>query len=242
VNPAIFAYKAFNGPYDWNRYHLTSLGCKAVIYEDGNTHGSWVSRGINGWYLGPLLNHYRCYVYYVPETRAYHISGSTKLLPQHCQLPTLTPHQHLRELTDELAAEGTIAGATTKGHWLLTLLQQHIGNIFTPLPPIFAPATEQRVEQRVRTEQQQVINKTPIITLQHITNAPAIMASFNPMAKRYIKTTLVVHQCVMRNNTPRSVSLITRTRLPTVKTDSIMPTVTTWTRSAIPMTCSRLVL
>ncbi len=61
-------------------------------------------------------------MYYEPETRAYHISGSTKLFPQHCQLPTLTPHQHLRALTEELAAEGSIAGMTTKGRRLLTLL------------------------------------------------------------------------------------------------------------------------
>jgi hypothetical protein len=165
VNPAILAYEALNGPYDWNRYPLAPLGCKAVIYEDGNTRGSWASRGVDGWYLGPSLDHYRCKVYYVPETRAYHISGSTKLFPQQSQLPTFTPHQHLCELTDKLAAEGTIAGTTNKGRRLLTLLQTHIGNILTPPPPIPAPTTEQRVEQRVSAEQQRVIDDTPIITL-----------------------------------------------------------------------------
>jgi hypothetical protein len=105
----------------------------------------------------------------------------------------LTPHQHLRELTDELSAKGTMAGTTTKGRWLLMLLQQHIGIFLTPPPPIPAPATEQRVEQRVSTEQQWVINGTPIITLQRITNTPAIMASRIPTAKRNIKTTPVVH-------------------------------------------------
>jgi hypothetical protein len=59
VNPAILAYKSLNGPYDWNRYPLIPLGCKATIYEDGNARGSWASRGVNGWYLGPLLDHYQ---------------------------------------------------------------------------------------------------------------------------------------------------------------------------------------
>jgi hypothetical protein len=71
VNPAILAYEALNGPYSWNQYPLVPLGCKAVIYEDRDTRGSWVSRGVNGWCLGPSLNHYWCNVYYVPETRAY---------------------------------------------------------------------------------------------------------------------------------------------------------------------------
>jgi hypothetical protein len=48
-------------------------------------------------------------------TRGYHISGLTELFPQNRQLPMLTPYQHLRELTDDLAAEGTILGTTTKG-------------------------------------------------------------------------------------------------------------------------------
>jgi hypothetical protein len=242
ANPAILAYEALNGPYNWNRYPLAPLGCKAVIYEDGNTRGSWASRGIVGWYLGLSLDHYRCNVYHVPETRVYGLLGSTKLFPQHCQLPTFTPHQHLRELTDELAAEGTIAGMANKGHRLLTLLQTHIGNILTPQSLIPAPTTEHRVEQRVSTEQQRVIDDTPIITLQCITDAPAIMASCNPTAKRNIKTTPVTHLCVTRNNTPGGVPWTKWMRLPTVEEDNVMPAIDTRTQSAIPMARSWLVL
>jgi hypothetical protein len=31
------AYEILNGPYGWNQYPLVPLGCKSVIYEDGNT-------------------------------------------------------------------------------------------------------------------------------------------------------------------------------------------------------------
>ncbi len=53
VDPTRSAYEVLNGPYDWNWYPLAPLGCKAVVYEDGYTHGSWTSRGVDGWYLGP---------------------------------------------------------------------------------------------------------------------------------------------------------------------------------------------
>ncbi len=66
------AYETLYGPYNWDRYPLAPLGCKAVIYEDGG--GLWASRGVDGWYLGPSMDHYRCNIYYVPETGAYHIS------------------------------------------------------------------------------------------------------------------------------------------------------------------------
>ena len=36
INPEKSAYEVLNGPYNWNRYPLASLGCKAVIYKDGN--------------------------------------------------------------------------------------------------------------------------------------------------------------------------------------------------------------
>jgi hypothetical protein len=102
INPAILAYEALNGPYGWNRYPLAPLGCKAVVYEDRDTRGLWASRGVDAWYLGPLQDHYRCDFYYIPEMRAYRISGSSELFPQHCQLPDMMLHQHLQELTNEL--------------------------------------------------------------------------------------------------------------------------------------------
>ncbi len=82
INPEILAYKAFDGPYNWNRYPLAPLGCEAVVYEDGDNRGSWASRGIDGWYLGPSKDHYQCNLYFIPETRAYCISGSMELFPQ----------------------------------------------------------------------------------------------------------------------------------------------------------------
>ena len=33
IDPTKSAYKILNGPYNWNRYPLAPLGCKAVIYK-----------------------------------------------------------------------------------------------------------------------------------------------------------------------------------------------------------------
>jgi hypothetical protein len=71
INPAISAYEILNRSYDWNRYLLAPLGCKAAVYKDGDSRGSWASQGVDGWYLGPSQDHYRCDLYYIPEMRAY---------------------------------------------------------------------------------------------------------------------------------------------------------------------------
>ncbi len=62
IDPSKSAYKTLYGLYDWNRYPLAPLGCKVLIYKDSNTRGSWVSRGVDGWYLGPSMDHYCCNV------------------------------------------------------------------------------------------------------------------------------------------------------------------------------------
>ena len=51
--PAISAYEALNGLYDWNWYRLAPPGCIAIIYKAPAVWGSWASRGTDAWYLGP---------------------------------------------------------------------------------------------------------------------------------------------------------------------------------------------
>ena len=71
INPAISGYNTLNGPYDWNQYPLVLLGCKVVVYEDGNTRDSWAVQDVDRWYLDPSMDHYRCDLYYIPKTWAY---------------------------------------------------------------------------------------------------------------------------------------------------------------------------
>ena len=128
----------------------------------------------------------------MPETRAYRILGLTELFPQHYQLPSLTPHQHFRALTDELLENANIAGVTTKG----------IKIILDP-PPV---SNEQRVrldqQQVAREEEQRVIDESPIITLPRLTNAPPVLPTRNPTAKQDLQTTPRLHRHVMCNNLP----------------------------------------
>jgi hypothetical protein len=192
IDPTKSVYEILYGPYDWNRYPLAPLGCKAVVYyEDNVARGSWALRGVDAFYLGPALDHYCCNHYYIPETRAYHISGSAELFPQHCQLPSLTPHEHLRALTDELSANTSLATRTPAGRRLLKLLTQRI-NTMLLTPPLEAtsrvPSTPAQFE-----DEQRVIDSYPASTVPRLTDAPPIMQSHNPTAKRALAITPRLH-------------------------------------------------
>jgi hypothetical protein len=147
VDPTRSAYEVLNGPYDWNQYPLAPLGCKAVVYEDRDTHGSWASRGVDGWYLGPSKDCYRCNLYFFQETRVYCISGSTEWFPQHCQIPCLTKHQHFWALTEEFEVVEEV-NMTPAGRHLIKTLQMKIKHALNP------PDVQE--EQRVREQEQKV--------------------------------------------------------------------------------------
>jgi hypothetical protein len=217
LDPSKSAYEAVYGPYDWNRFPLAPPGCKAVIYESPGTRGSWASHGTNAWYLGPLVDHYQCNHFVVPDTRAYRVSGSAKLFPQHYQVPFLMWNENFQEVIDELATtiREVLPNQRAK---LLKLVYKHLqldksddsprtltdashtwillrGDI--QLNPYAPPPNEQRV---------------PLPTpnnIQWITDAPPIMNAPNPTQKRRLKLTPRTHSQRTRNNIPGSVPRIT---------------------------------
>jgi len=178
INPNISAYEALNGPYNWDRYPLAPPGCKAIIYEAPAMRGSWASRGTDAWYLGPSADHYRCNIYYVPETRAYRISGSAELFPQHCQVPNLSNNAHLKALTEELEMTTSKVAQTHKGRALIKALGKAIKTILHP-----TAAEEQRVDNNIQVMEPQRENED-MAPITRISDAPAIMRARDPTAKR----------------------------------------------------------
>jgi hypothetical protein len=102
INPNVSAYKAVHSPFNWNHFPRAPPGCKAVVYKSSKTRGSWGSRGKDACCVSQSLDHYQCNHFFIPEMQAYKISGSAKLLPQHCQVLFLLWNKQLQEVTDKL--------------------------------------------------------------------------------------------------------------------------------------------
>ena len=96
------AYHSYHGHrYDWNKNPMAPPGTRAVVYLPVVGRPSWGPQGIDAWYCGPAMDHYRNMIFFVPETQAYHTSASFDLFPQHCQLPTLSEQQHNETVATE---------------------------------------------------------------------------------------------------------------------------------------------
>ena len=74
--PKISAYHALEGVHDFNRVPFAPPGGRWTIFNPPENRGSWEPRAIDAWYVGPAYNHYRCWVFWIPATGGYRISGN----------------------------------------------------------------------------------------------------------------------------------------------------------------------
>ena len=114
----------------------------------------------------------------MPETRAYRISGSAELFPQHCQVPNLSKNAHLKALTKELETTTGQVAQTHKGRALIKELGKAIKAILHP-----PAAGEQRVDNNISAMETQRANED-MVPITRISDAPAIMRARDPTARR----------------------------------------------------------
>ena len=69
LNPRVSAYAQLNGHYDFNRAPMAPPGTRIIAHKKPDQWASWAPHGVDGWYLGPALDHYRCYRVHITETR-----------------------------------------------------------------------------------------------------------------------------------------------------------------------------
>eukprot|EP00957_Ditylum_brightwellii_P113758 8673194-Ditylum_brightwellii.AAC.1 len=65
-------------------------GTKVVIHKKPLEHTSWPPHGVDGWYLGPAINHYCCYCVQVKDTGAECISDTVDFPPSYVHMPKYT--------------------------------------------------------------------------------------------------------------------------------------------------------
>ena len=90
INPKLSAYTQLHGPFDFNRTPLAPPGTRAVKHLKTNKRGSWAMHGELTWYVGPAMDHYRCYRLYNPRTQAYSIADTVSLHPSQVPMPRLS--------------------------------------------------------------------------------------------------------------------------------------------------------
>jgi hypothetical protein len=95
------AYAQLNGHFDFNRTHLAPPGTRIIAHEKPDQRASWDPHGLDGYYLGAALDHYRCYQVHITKTKGTRIVDTVELFPA---TPAM-PHTSSKDLASIAAME-----------------------------------------------------------------------------------------------------------------------------------------
>jgi hypothetical protein len=103
INPRMSAYAQLNGDFDFNRMPLTPPGTRVIAHEKPDQRSSWDPHGVDGYYVGPALDHYRCYQVYITKIKGTRIVDNPTLAAPFSHIGT-AQLQALRQLSDIFSA------------------------------------------------------------------------------------------------------------------------------------------
>eukprot|EP00957_Ditylum_brightwellii_P091966 7002315-Ditylum_brightwellii.AAC.1 len=86
-------------------------GTRCYIHIKPHNQASWGFHAEDAWYVGPALQHNRCYTIVIKEKAAQWITGTVKFKHHGAKVPTVTPAERvakvLKELTSAVCNEPT---------------------------------------------------------------------------------------------------------------------------------------
>jgi hypothetical protein len=100
-NPNLSAHTELHSVFHYNKTPLAPLGTKVVIHEKTGKRKTWSTHGINGWYIGPALEHYRCVDCYIPAMR---IADMVAFIPTVVPIPSTSTEDYLRQSVEDIIA------------------------------------------------------------------------------------------------------------------------------------------
>jgi hypothetical protein len=68
INPKLSAWEQLHGRYDFNRTPIAPPGIKVLAHKMPSNRQSWSPHAFPAWYVGPALEHYRCYTVWATKT------------------------------------------------------------------------------------------------------------------------------------------------------------------------------
>ena len=104
VHPTLSAHASLFGNFDYNRTPLAPLGTKIVAHVAADSRTTFGQHGKVGWYIGPSLEHYRCYRCYFPDTMHERDVLKVDFFPEKIPFPSLTRESYLQQTAEDMLA------------------------------------------------------------------------------------------------------------------------------------------
>jgi hypothetical protein len=102
IHPSLSAYASLYGAFDFNRTPIAPLGTRIVAHVNADTRTSFGDHGRTGWYIGPSLQHYRCWRCYLPDTRAEVDVLKVDFFPEKTPFPLFNREAYLKQTAEDM--------------------------------------------------------------------------------------------------------------------------------------------
>ena len=200
IHPKLSAYSCISGEFDYNKTPLAPVGTKVLVHEKPKQRGSWVDHGIPGWYLGPCLDHYRCYNCYLPTTNGERVSDTVELFPHVAPMPKQSSAdqaiQAIRDLIHTIRNPGPASPFPTFGPYHTSTLSQ-LADIFNTKEEFKVPADPATPATRVSKEKGLIPSPAAPTRVQvHPKTWMAAAASVIPTDNIDTKNAALLHQLI----------------------------------------------
>ena len=100
--PHLSAYTCLFGHFDFNKTPLAIPGTRAIVHETPQQRTSWAPHGIDAYYVGPSLEHYRCYKFFIPKTNTTRDATTVDWFPTAIKYPQITTETYLKQTAEDL--------------------------------------------------------------------------------------------------------------------------------------------
>ena len=102
IHPSLSAHASLFGNFDYNRTPLAPPGTKIVAHTSSESRTPYGEHGKVGWYIGPSLEHYRCWKCYFEDTMAERDVLKVDFFPQKIPFPTFTRDDYLKQTAEDM--------------------------------------------------------------------------------------------------------------------------------------------
>jgi hypothetical protein len=100
--PKLSAYACINGVFDFNATPLAPPGTRVVVHVTPDQRANMAPHGVDGWYVGPSTEHYRCYKCYIPSTAGVRDALTVDWFEHDIPFPKVTTDEYLRQCATDM--------------------------------------------------------------------------------------------------------------------------------------------
>jgi hypothetical protein len=169
INPKLSAWAQLFGNFDFNRIPIAPPGIRVIVHAKPGSRESWSPHGLDGWYVGPALDSYRCYDVWVADTRTTRLCDTLAWFPSKVTMPIASSNDlNLAGIRDILEAlrnpsMGSPIDPLTDSHvTTLQVLSELITGLVPQPKPLLAPMPDPAPPLRVTPDDSQpVLRVTP---------------------------------------------------------------------------------